>query len=101
MVSRSHHRDRGKTNEEEQESRTAPTTRKRKATKKIAPRQTPAGNARAEGLRLFNLAGRPTEEQFVLVYGKQGPRMTWEERANAGIPAAKFQAALATKRSGR
>jgi hypothetical protein len=82
-------------------SRTAPKTRRAKATKKIAPRQTSAGKARAEGIRLFKLAGRPTEEQFVLVYGERGPKMTWEERAKAGVPAAKFQAALAAKRSGR
>ena len=56
---------------------------------------------RSEGLRLFKLAGRPTTEQFVLVYGERGPRMTWAERAKAGVPAAKFQAALATKQSGR
>jgi len=50
---------------------------------------------RSEGLRLFKLAGRPTKEQFRLVYGEKGPRMTWDQRAAAGIPAEKFQAALA------
>jgi len=72
-----------------------------KVAKKGAPRQTSAGKARAEGMRLFKLAGRPTEEQFVLVYGERGPRMTWEERAKAGVSAAKFQAALKAKQSGR
>jgi hypothetical protein len=48
----------------------------------------------AEGTRLFALAGRPTREQFILVYGEKGPRMTWAERAKAGVPAEKFQAAL-------
>jgi hypothetical protein len=56
---------------------------------------------RAEGIRLFKLAGRPTREQCILVYGERGPRMTWAERAKAGVPATKFQAALATKQSGR
>jgi len=50
---------------------------------------------RAEGIRLFKLAGRPTKEQFVLVYGERGPRMTWDQRAAAGVPADKFQGALA------
>jgi hypothetical protein len=59
------------------------------------------GPNRAEGIRLFALAGRPTKEQFVLVYGERGPKMTWQERAKAGVPAEKFQAALAAKQSGR
>ena len=57
-------------------SRTAAKARKPKATK-----------ARAEGLRLYRLAGKPTREQVVLVYGERGPVMTWEERAEAGVPA--------------
>ena len=52
---------------------------------------------RSEGLRLFKLAGRPTTDQFVLVYGERGPKMTWDQRAAAGVPAKKFQAALAEK----
>ena len=55
---------------------------------------------RSEGLQLFKLAGRPTREQFVLVYGKNGPKMTWDQRAAAGVPAKKFQAALAAKARG-
>jgi hypothetical protein len=50
---------------------------------------------RSEGLRLFKLAGRPTKEQFIRVYGENGPKMTWDQRAAAGIPAEKFQVALA------
>ena len=55
----------------------------------------------AEGTRLFALAGRPTKQQFILVYGEKGPKMMWAERAKAGVPVAKFQAALTAKRSGR
>jgi hypothetical protein len=51
----------------------------------------------AEGTRHFAVAGRPTKAQFVKVYGEKGPRMTWEQRAAAGVPAKKFQAALAEK----
>ena len=60
-----------------------------------------AGASRAEGIRLFELAGRPTREQFILVLGERGPKMTWSQRAAAGVPANKFQAALAAKQSGR
>jgi hypothetical protein len=55
-----------------------------------------AGKSRAEGIRLFALAGRPSKEDFVKVYGSAGPKMTWEQRAAAGTPAEKFQAALAS-----
>jgi len=60
-----------------------------------------AGANRAEGIRLFKLAGRPTREQFQLVYGERGHLMTWEQRAKAGTSAKQFQAALAAKQSGR
>jgi hypothetical protein len=63
--------------------------------------QKSASANRAEGIRLFKVAGRPTQEQCVLVYGERGPRMTWAERAKAGVPAEKFQAALAAKQSER
>jgi len=43
------------------------------------------------------LAGRPTKAQFVKVYGPRGPKMTWAERAAAGVEAKHFQAALAAK----
>jgi hypothetical protein len=42
-----------------------------------------------------------SKQDFVKVYGPNGPQMTWAQRAAAGVPAAKFQAALAAKRSGR
>jgi len=53
--------------------------------------------ARSEGIRLFKLSGRPTKEQFILVYGEKGAKMTWDQRAAAGVPAEQFQAALAAK----
>jgi hypothetical protein len=52
---------------------------------------------RSEGLRLFKLAGRPSKEEFRLVYGERGHLMTWDQRAAAGVPARKFQTALAAK----
>ena len=67
-----------------------------KTSPKPQPQQKSVGLNRAEGIRLFKLAGRPTKEQFVLVYGERGPRMTWDQRAAAGVPAEKFQAALAS-----
>jgi len=73
------------------------TVRKPQASKKSAS----AGKNRAEGIRLFALAGRPSKEDFIKVYGLAGIKMTWDERAKAGVPAAKFQAALAAKRAGR
>lgn len=77
----------------------------KKATAKKAKRPVKRGQVRsktarahiAEGTRLFALAGRPTKAQFVKVYGPQGPRMTWEQRAKAGVDAKHFQAALAAK----
>jgi hypothetical protein len=60
-----------------------------------------AGRSRAEGIRLFQVAGRPSQH-FIKVLGENGPKMTWEQRAKAGVPAEKFQAALAAaKQSGR
>jgi hypothetical protein len=58
------------------------------------------GNARAEGLRLYNLAGKPKKSEFVRVFGAKGPVWTWEARAKAvGLAsaeecAAKFQSLL-------
>jgi len=60
-----------------------------------------AGKARAEGIRLFQLAGKPTKEQFQLVYGERGHKMTWEQRAADGVPAEKFQEALKAKRQAK
>jgi hypothetical protein len=82
-------------------SRKAAKSVRTKATKRTAPQQPAVGKARAEGLRLFKVAGRPTKEQVILVYGERGPVMTWSQRAAAGVPATKFQAALKAKQSGR
>jgi len=81
--------------------------RKRTKTAKTVKPQAPkkianaAGKSRAEGIRLFTLAGRPSKEDFIKVYGPDGPKMTWEQRAKAGVPAEKFRAALAAKHAGR
>ena len=72
-----------------------------KATKTTTPAQALPKSVvslnRSEGIRLFKVAGRPTKEQFILIYGERGPRMTWAERAKAGVPAKQFQTALAAK----
>jgi hypothetical protein len=77
--------------------KSAATKKNRAATarKPQANKSASAGKSRAEGIRLFALAGRPSKEDFVKVYGPAGPKMTWEQRAEAGVPAAKFQGALA------
>jgi len=78
-------------------------TKAAKSSKPQAPKKgaNRAGKSRAEGIRLFQIAGRPSQQDFVKVYGPNGPKMTWEQRAKAGVPAEKFQAALAAKQSGR
>ena len=55
-------------------------------------------NPTAEGVRLYKLAGKPTKEELILVYGEKGPKMTWAERAKAGIPAEEFRAMLSAAR---
>jgi len=50
--------------------------------------------ARAAGVAQYCLAGRPTEAQFIEVYGPRGPRMTWAEREKMGVGAKDFQTAL-------
>jgi hypothetical protein len=79
-------------------------TRKAKAVKKAKKpakqTQVRSKSARAhiaEGTRLFALAGRPTKAQFVRVYGPNGPKMTWAQRAKAGVDAKHFQKALQAK----
>ena len=80
-------------------------TKKARAVKKAkkATKQTRAVRSKtaraniAEGTRLFTLAGRPTKAQFVKVYGLKGPAVTWAQRAEAGVDAKHFQAALAAK----
>src|ERR1035437_2864803 len=78
-----------------------PKVKAEKATKTKTPAQALPKSVvslnRSEAIRLFKLAGRPTKEQFILVYGERGPKMTWQQRAAAGVPAEKFQAALAEK----
>ncbi len=74
--------------------------KKAKKTAKLKQTQLRSKSARAriaEGTRLFALAGRPTKTQFVKVYGPMGPKMTWAQRAKAGVDAKHFQAALAEK----
>ena len=55
---------------------------------------TDAGKARSAGVQNFILAGRPTKDQFIAVYGESGPRLTWDQRAALGVDAAHFQKAL-------
>jgi hypothetical protein len=74
----------------------------KKAKKQAHPKQaqTRSKAARAhiaEGTRLFALAGRPTKAQFVKVYEPKGPKMTWDQRAQAGVDAKHFQEALKAK----
>jgi hypothetical protein len=78
-------------------------TKKAKRVKKLAKprhahvRSKTARAHIAEGTRLFALAGRPTKAQFVKVYGPQGPKMTWDQRAKVGVDAMHFQEALKAK----
>jgi hypothetical protein len=66
------------------------------------PPKTPTevGAARAEGLRLYKLAGKPKKQDFIKVFGKKGVAWTWEQRAKAvELPSAeacaeKFQSLL-------
>jgi len=60
-----------------------------------------AGKARAKGISLFQLAGKPTKEQFQMVYGERGHSMTWAQRAAAGVTAEKFQEALRAKQQAK
>jgi hypothetical protein len=84
-------------------NRAVPKPRKARSSHKAARRQTSAGKARAEGLRLFKLAGRPKREDFLAVFGDNGDRLTWQQRAKvAGLPSAEkaagqFQTLLAKK----
>ena len=49
-----------------------------------------------EGLRLHQIAGRPTKQQLILVFGKAGYLLTWPRRTEKfGITPETFQAALA------
>jgi hypothetical protein len=46
---------------------------------KLTPEQVSAN--RKEGLRLFALAGKPSKQDFVRVFGAKGAAMTWIQRA--------------------
>ena len=49
-----------------------------------------------EGLRLHQIAGRPTRQQLTLVFGQKGYLLTWPKRIEKfGITPETFQAALA------
>jgi hypothetical protein len=49
-----------------------------------------------EGLKQHAIAGRPTKEQLILVFGQKGYAMTWAQRTEKfGITPETFQAALA------
>jgi hypothetical protein len=49
-----------------------------------------------EGLRLHQIAGRPTKQQLILVFGQAGYPLTWPKRTEKfGITPETFQAALA------
>ena len=64
-----------------------------------APRSTRTDAAKAnikEGLRLHQIAGRPTKAQLILVFGQKGYLLTWPKRTERfGITPETFQAALA------
>ena len=62
---------------------------KAQAAKPAAPKQQPMttseiGSARAEGHRLYKLAGRPSQDDVVKVYGTpKAIAWTWQRRAQA------------------
>jgi len=77
--------------------KTAKKAKKQARPKPVEVRSNAARAHIAEGTRLFALAGLPTKAQFVKVYGPQGPKMTWAERAAAGVDAKHFQVSLMAK----
>jgi hypothetical protein len=76
---------------------TAPATPVIPATSSTSGTRSDAAKANIkEGLRLHQIAGRPTKAQLVLVFGQKGYAMTWAQRtAKFGITPETFQAALA------
>ena len=64
-----------------------------------APKATRSETAKAnikQGLKQHALAGRPTKEQLILVFGQKGYAMTWAQPTERfGITPETFQAALA------
>jgi hypothetical protein len=72
-------------------ARVTPTTPSNPATRSDAAK----ANIK-EGLRLHQIAGRPTKQQLILVFGKAGYLLTWPKRTEKfGITPETFQAALA------
>ena len=69
------------------------------AESETAPKTTRSDAAKAnikEGLRLHQIAGRPTRQQLTLVFGEKGYLLTWPKRTEKfGITPETFQAALA------
>ena len=69
------------------------------AESETAPKATRSETAKAnikQGLKQHALAGRPTKEQLILVFGQKGYAMTWAQRTERfGITPETFQAALA------
>jgi hypothetical protein len=79
-----------------------PTPEVKPAPVKLTPNE--VGQARAEGHRLYKLAGRPTRDQVIAVYGTaKAISWTWERRAKAAgyasaeEAASQFQSLLAAK----
>jgi hypothetical protein len=70
-----------------------------KSTPNNAPvtRSKEARTSIAEGTRLYALAGRPSKADFIKAYGPSGPKMTWAQRAMAGVDAKQFQEAHKAK----
>lgn len=69
-----------------------------------APVKSTRGEAIKEGHRQHAIAGRPSREELNAVYGVRSDGIwpaigSWQERAKKGIPAEKFQQALAIKRA--
>ena len=84
----------GRVESQQAEPTVAPATKA-----ETAPRPTRSNAAKAnikEGLRLHQIAGRPTKAQLILVVGEKGYLLTWPKRTEKfGITPETFQAALA------
>jgi hypothetical protein len=76
---------------------TAPATPVIPATSSTSGTRSDAAKANIkEGLRLHQIAGRPTKAQLTLVFGEKGYLLTWPKRTEKfGITPETFQAALA------
>jgi hypothetical protein len=83
--------------ESQQTAAAAPVTPATPATSSNPGTRSDAAKANIkEGLRLHQIAGRPTKAQLVLVFGQKGYAMTWAQRTEKfGITPETFQAALA------